>query len=261
MRMLVDTISVCEAVFVELEGSIPDPVLVPTDDSFVFRYEDHTPHIVVVQKLSRIATGLRASLALLEQGLYQEVGALFRMLDEFGEDVWFMCDAILRGRRSALQERFIADFFQSEFDHENPLLATQRRNRVPRRQIQAAIARMPENTVNPHDAQEVARTIANAQSGYVHGTSEHILDMYGGDPPRYHLKGMLGTRRQTTFEDLAWSYCYRGLLAFMAAAGAFRLTTLLENLFAYRAAFEENWGRTEWESSEQLIRELRKANA
>ena len=126
------------------------------------------------------------------------------MLDEFGEDVWFMCDAILRGRSSPLQDRFITDFFQPEFDHENPFLATQRRDRVPRRRIQAAIGRMPENPVNPNDSQELARTIANTQSGYVHGTSEHILDMYGGHPSRYRLEGMRGTRRQQVYENRAW---------------------------------------------------------
>ena len=56
MRVLVHTIAICEAVFVELEALIPDPVRVPQGDDFVFRYEDGSPHIVVVQKLGRIAT-------------------------------------------------------------------------------------------------------------------------------------------------------------------------------------------------------------
>ena len=259
MRALWDTISVCEAVFRKLEALIPIPVRATIGDDFAYRYKEHTPQIVVVQKLSRIVTGLRACLVLLENGLYQEVGAVFRMLKEFDEDVQFMCEAIRSGRLTELQERFMSDFFQPEFDHENPFLARQSRNRVPRRQIQAALARIPENPVNPSDAQESARSLTNTYSGYVHGASEHILDMCAGDPPRYQLAGMRGTRRQNEFEGLAWNYFYRALLDFMWAAGAFGLSELLGELFEYRDAFEKNSGKTEWEKPEKLLRALKQA--
>ena len=261
MRALRDTIAVCEAVFRKLEVLIPRPVRVAQGDDFAFRYKERTPHIVVVQKLSRIVTGLRACLVLLENGLYQEVGAMFRMLKEFDEDVQFMCEAIRSGRCSELQERFITDFFQPEFDHENPFLATQRRNRVPRRQIQAALARMHQNPLNPSDTQEITRSITNTYSGYVHGASEHILDMCAGDPPRYQLSGMRGTRRQMEFEHLVWNYFHRALHDFMFAAGAFGLNEHLGELFAYREVFEKNSGKTEWESPEKLLRALKQAPA
>ena len=112
---------------------------------------------------------------------------MFRMLDEFREDVSLMCDAIRNGHTSKMQQRFIDEFFQEEFDADSPLDSTQRRNRVPRRKIQAFIAQLDANQLNPSDSQEVARTIANTNSGYVHGTSDHILEMCGGNPPRYYL--------------------------------------------------------------------------
>ena len=128
---------------------------------------------------------------------------MFRMLDEFREDVSLMCDAIRRnGHTLKMQQRFIDEFFQEEFDADSPLDSTQRRDRVPRRKIQAFIAQLDVNLLNPSDSQEVARTIANTNSGYVHGTSDHILEMCGGNPPRYYLDGMLGTRHEETFEKL-----------------------------------------------------------
>ena len=135
---------------------------------------------------------------------------------------------------------------------------TQRRNRIPRRQIHAAIARIEQNQLNPSDSQEVTRTITSVNSGYVHGTSEHILEMYGGNPPHYHLDGMHGTRRQETFENLAWSYFYRSLLAFMDAAVTFRLTNMTQSLYQFRELFEECWGQTDWRSPDELIREIRR---
>lgn len=246
MSAHLDTITVCESAFAILEATIPDPMRVPANGDFKFRYESHTPNVVVVQKLSRIVTGLYASIALMERGLYQELAVIFRLLDEFGEDVSFMCEAIRRGEQSNIQRRFIEEFFQEEFDTENPLLATQHRHRVSRRQIHAAIARVEENPLNPSDSQELYRTITNANSGYVHGASEHILEMYGGNPPGYYLSGMLGTRRQPTFEDTSWNYFYRGLLSFMEAATSFGLAELRGQLYAFRTHFEEQWGQTEW---------------
>lgn len=182
---------------------------------------------------------------------------IFRLLDEFREDVSFMCDAIRTGSPSALQRRFISEFFQEEFDNENPFLATQRRDRVSRRHIHAALARTNVSPVNPSDSQELARTITNANSGYVHGASEHILEMYGGDPPHYHLDGMLGTRRQSTYEDLAWNYFYRSLLSFMEATASLGHQDLSSQLYSFRGLFEHAWGRTKWESPEQLIRQVK----
>ena len=90
-------------------------------------------------------------------------------------------------------------------------------------------------------------------------TSEHILDMCAGDPPRYQLAGMRGTRRQEEFEELAWDYFYRALHDFMWAAGAFGLNELLGQLFTYRDVFDKNWGKSEWESPEKLLQELKQA--
>jgi len=162
MRALVDTIAICESTFRILEAGIPDPVRVTKGDDFVFRYDQHSPEIVIVQKLARIVSGLYASIALFEKGLYQELGTIFRLQDEFREDVSFMCDAIRRGELSNIQQRFVDDFFQEEFDSESPLLSTQRRDRVPRRQIQAALARAEVSELNPGNSQELSRTITAA---------------------------------------------------------------------------------------------------
>ncbi len=104
------TLSHCENAFRVLEATIPAPIQVPEGGDFSFRYDIHTPQIVVVQKLARIITGLKATLTLLPAGLYQEVGAMFRMLDEFSEDVSH-ADAIRSGQVSDLQQRFIDEFF------------------------------------------------------------------------------------------------------------------------------------------------------
>lgn len=250
-----ETIKTCDRTFRTLEAQIPAPIPVPYANDFVFRYEEHTPKIVTVQKLSRISTGLKASMALLHLGLYQELGAISRMLDEFGEDVRFMCDAIRNQNTSDVQRQFIEEFFQEEFDSDNPLASTQKRNRVPRRKIQAALAKLSEEDLNQSDAQEMIRTLTNTFSGYVHGSSVHILDMYGGNPPHYHLSGMRGTRHEKIFEDHMW-YCFqRSLCAFFDAAGAFGLNDLAQSL---RQFIEQHYGKTPTYSIDDRVKEMRR---
>jgi hypothetical protein len=54
-----ETIEICDRAFQTLETKIPAPIRVPHGDDFVFRYKDHIPEVVAIQKLSRISTGLK----------------------------------------------------------------------------------------------------------------------------------------------------------------------------------------------------------
>tara|TARA_R110000782_G_scaffold206651_1_gene295212 strand:- start:258 stop:815 length:558 start_codon:yes stop_codon:yes gene_type:complete len=183
---------------------------------------------------------------------------MYRILDEFGEDVIFISEAIRTKQVTELQQRFIDEFFQQEFDSLNPLLATQKRHRIPRDRIQAAIARFNHHPVNPNDAQAVSRTISKGYSGYVHGASERILEMYDGK--RYRLNGMLGTSRQIEFEDGMWDYFHRSLTALMYACLAFDEQGILDELYEFRARYEEAWGCTDWVSPEKAVTDIKRDN-
>ena len=250
-----ETIGICDRAFQTLEAQIPAPIRVRYGDDFVFRYEKHTPEIVAVQKLSRISTGLKASMALLHLGLYQELGSMFRMLDEFREDVHLMCNAIRNQGTSDVQQRFIEEFFQEEFDSDSPLESTQKRDRIQRKKIQAALAKTSKEVLNPSDAQGVARTLAKVFSGYVHGSSVHILEMYGGNPPHYYLNGMRGTGHEMTFEKTAQICFLRSLCAFFDAAMAFGMDDLAQSIDQF---MEQHYGKTETDSLDNRVKEMRR---
>src|SRR5690606_11191726 len=120
----------------------------------------------------------------------------------------------------------------------------------------AAIARFNHHPLNPSDAQAVARTISKGYSGYVHGASERILEMYDGT--RYRLDGMLGTRRKLEFEDGMWDYFHRSLTTLMYACLAFGEQDVLDDLYEFRARFEEAWGRTEWASPAEAVADIKR---
>ena len=66
--MFVETLDTFERAFRVLEGHIEAPVQVPWKTGFYYRYDQKDPKILVVQKLSRIITGLKACLFLLIGG-------------------------------------------------------------------------------------------------------------------------------------------------------------------------------------------------
>lgn len=255
MKLFVEISQVIEVAFRELEATAPLPAFIERGPGKVFRYQDESVEAAIVQKCARMISGLNASLVLLKSGYVQELGALFRMLDEFNEDILFLCQAIREGEITDLHKRYLKDFYQEEFDNpDSAFLSEQKRETISRRQIHSAISRIPEQEVNPSDNKQLHRTLSQAYSGYVHAASPHVMEMYGGYPPKYHVTGMLGTPRIDEFTNNAWDYFYRGLITIMMVALTFKKEELLKKLYEFRGYIESQSGNTEWENPEVMIK-------
>lgn len=166
-------------------------------DIHQFRHERLNDCLLIFLKGVRSVSLLNASMTLFRTGHAQEIGILCRCLDETFEDMLlFIRNLGEDGRPTRDQERALTEFFQEQFaDPVSPLGTTIKRDRVRRAKVRTAIAGLPENTVNPHDHSTVLGTIDDAMSGYVHGAYPHIMELYGGSPPRFHMTGMAGTPR------------------------------------------------------------------
>jgi hypothetical protein len=209
----------------------------------VFRYEAQTVEQALVQKAARTVSGLHAALLLLQTGYLQELRAIYRMQDEFADDIVFIGDIIESGNASDLHARFLADFWAEEYDVDgNPFRSSQKRDRVSRDKIQAAIARQPVFAVNPSDGQETHRTIAKTYAGYVHGASPHIMEMYGGVPEQFHSNWKPGTPPHEAAMREAISYFYRGLLMVIHEANLLQCPNAEDELRLIKDKFEEETG-------------------
>lgn len=238
--------SVCEleVAVQELGSSFDKPTMVFRGEGRVFRHDEKTDLLMSYLKSIRLVSSLNAVLLLLEQGYAQEVGVLFRCIQDFIEDILFLCIPLGENGLSNDQKRFVEEFFQEEFDApDNPFASTQKRDRVPRSNIQAGIARIKGQPTNPSDAKELYRTIQQAFSGYVHGAYPHIMNMYGGLPPRYHTHGMPGTPRTSEFEEQMTNYIYRSIAAAEIVAKRVGNTSSIDRLSRLRKSFET---ATEW---------------
>lgn len=231
-----------EATVHALARRVPPPEKVLSHKGFVYRYKEKSLHQALVQKLARYVSGLQAAHLLLSHGYVQEQAALQRVLDELQEDISFLAFAVISDEVTPLHSEYLDAFYQEEFDAPTSIASTQKRPMVSRQKIRAYLARTEGQALDPSRAVEVSRTISKAYSGYVHAASPQIMDMYAGNPPRFHLRGMSGSPREGEHRRDLWNYFYRGILAFGFAANAFGDHKLFSQIGDFAAKFAEQAG-------------------
>jgi hypothetical protein len=237
------TLKAMEQAFRRLELRVPPPQEVPFRDHFVLRHVEKTILQALVQKLARFISGLHAVDALLIRGLVQEEGVIKRTLDEIGEDIIFLTAAVTNDEITDLHRQYLDAFFEEEFDNVEDIVAsTQKRNYPPRRKIRAYNQRILGEGINTSKALDQQTTLSKAYSGYVHAASPQIMDMCGGNPPRFYISGMNGTPRVAEHVDDAKNYFYRGLLALGCAAKAFGDDQLVEQIYKWMDQFQSATG-------------------
>jgi hypothetical protein len=252
-----DVLLALETGFPKIAACVGAPELTSRHGLLAHRYSEKTVAQALVQKAARVVSGLHASFALLSAGHLQELRAVYRMLDEFGEEIVFLGDIIVTGNASDLHERFLKDFWSEEFDIDgNPLASSQKRDRLSRSKIQAAIVRQGVFPVNPSDGQRIHGTLARAYSGYVHGASPHIMEMYGGKPERFHTSGMCGTPPFELAKRESLNYFYRGLLNVTFVAIVVECPEAEQDLRAAKDRFEKASGIGRG-NAEKMIRKLK----
>lgn len=226
-----------------LAKRVPAPVRIPYKDSFVFRHIEKTTYQALVQKLARKVSTLHAAKLLMEHGFVQEQAALQRMLDEMQEDITFLAFGVIYNNEIPLHKEYLNAFFEEEFDAETALASTQKRPMIKRDKIRAYIARTEGSGLDPSTGAEVSRSISKTYSGYIHAASPQIMDMYGGYPAKFHMRGMLNTLRHEEHQSDLWNYFYRAVITFAFVAKAFKDDELFQEMHKFTIDFEKLSGK------------------
>jgi hypothetical protein len=220
-----------------LSMRVPAPRREPYKDFFVYRYAEKTVYQALVQKLARMVSSLHAATLLMEAGFVQEQAALQRIIDEITEDISFLSLSVILGNSEPSHKNYLEWFFQEEFDPDDAVVTSKARATVPRQKIQAYLNRSVNGPKGSSKELDASRTISKAYSGYVHAASPQIMDMYGGAPPRFHMRGMHGTERQAEHRADLWNYYYRCIMACCFTARAFGDDELFVSIRNFEAEF------------------------
>jgi hypothetical protein len=222
-----------EGAFRQLETKVPQPIRKPWLDGFVFRYTEQTIQQAIIQKLARMISGLHATKTLLEHGLFQEQGMMQRALDEISEDISFLSLGVIYNDITDRHKQFLEYFYAEEFTDASDIIGSHAsRGMVKRDKIRAYIGR------HVSDPKGAGKIIAKAYSGFIHAASPHIMDMYGGVPPRFDLNGASKDLRGAEFERDAANYFYRAILTMAFAGKALGDEHLFSSMSAFASQIE-----------------------
>ena len=246
----------------ELEAFLPKINFNETAPYRAFRVsnDEHTDSLVCYLKGMKAVSTLNATLILLKSGFTQEVGALCRMVDEACNEILFLIKPEGENSLSNSQEQFLDSFYQEEFsDSQNILEAHNPRHTVSSQKIHASIARTMSISINPSDAQAMTSVVQKTLSGYVHGAYPQIMEMYGGNPPHFHMHGMLGTPRMIEWTAQAISYTDKLIMLSILICrklGALGMEKLMQE---FRLEFETRFSTRSDLSPKELLEEAKKS--
>jgi len=234
-----EAVEAMSGAFRHMEARIEPPAQRPYRNSFIYRYENKGIHEALLQKLARYISGLNSVAVLLTTGYVQEANVIFRTLDEIQEDIFFLASAETNGAHTERHTQYLDAFYSDPvFSRVEGSLDIPKPNLVTRKKIRAHTMNAIGQGVNISKALTVSESLSAAYSGYVHAASENIMEMYGGDPPRFHIYGMRGTPRVTECAASAENYIYRGLMATTVVAKAFGDAALVNTLYEFMAKYE-----------------------
>jgi len=241
------------------DGLVPKPVFTDISGEGQYRYQKHTGHHVAFLKGVRVVSGLNVCLFLLKGGFVQEAMVIVRTLDDFLNEMLFILENVDSGTLDNHQRKFIEDFFQEEFKNpRNPLLNETRRDTVPKKKIWASVARQMGSYSNPSDLQKMLQVTNDAFSGYVHGAYPHIMEMFGGSPPKFHVAGTHVAPRIRMCIGQIQVYTQRAITSFEVLAKSLGSKELFEFLHKTREYFEKQTGYVQPEDLNKHIRSIKK---
>jgi hypothetical protein len=226
----------------DFEQGMAKPVFVSTaPGKEVVRFPKQDIDHAILLKLVMLTSGLNAALLLHHHGHVFEQAALQRMIDEASEDAIFLSLALIKQDRTKRHDDYLSDFWAEEWSDSNDVVASrQPRKRVPRDKISAYVARHHGGDWNT--GHKTTMFLSAAYSGFVHGASPHLMDLYHEDRENFSVRGMLGTPRMTSSRHDLWNYLYRGGVAFCFAAAAFNSQQHLNLMRQHLNVFQKESG-------------------
>jgi hypothetical protein len=223
-------LGIAERIFRTLETTVPPAQWVPWEGDYNWRFVEQLPQQLLLQKLAREITGIHAFDILLRAGQLQEVGVLYRSLDEVHEDILFVALGLKTGNWTTHHDAYCRYFWsEDELDSQPP---------VRRKTIRAYVNRAL-GQPNPSQADAVGRIIHKTFSDYIHARSAPIMAMVHGPPARFDLSGILDDGPRFPYILQSPMYSYRCLVSASIMANAMLPRAVSSRVYADIKDFEK----------------------
>ncbi len=170
---------------------LPARVLREGDNYLRLEFRRHIPQAVMVGKLVRAVSGIRAALAMAELGYVAECASILRMISDFCTEVSAIAEALNRGGEPPRAVReFVAQYFTPKARTPEEYEASERTRYVSRKELMKAETRMSEGTEVDGEHLGVIHEFLNmAYDAYVHGAYETAMELLNPATHRFEMRG------------------------------------------------------------------------
>lgn len=206
LRKLQGRIAPLERLIEVFTASLAPPLLRPNVTDLGFRY--CTPdirHFFLLEAVGMVSA-LNASVELARKGYSQEIAILMRTVIESGRQIHYVLDLDeTEDHRSNVKELIDKFFEDAQRGPDADIKSVLVQDRVINEQLGKSldkIATMFGDGESRIPAAKRLFTTSRASSLYVHARYLECMDLYGGRPGRFHLRGMSGTPKDAESVDV-----------------------------------------------------------
>jgi hypothetical protein len=190
-------VAILESVIGIFTALLPAPKFYASETDRFFRYDNPDVRHFCLLKSVRMATALNASFELARRGYSQELAVLMRIIAECTRHIEYVLDPDESAIHQSNVKKYLQEFFDdSQRDPEAEIKGVLIREKVVNEQLGKTLDKIaaqygPSKKRVP--AAKLLHRSSRAFSFYVHARYPESMDLFGGQPGRFHLRGMGGT--------------------------------------------------------------------
>jgi hypothetical protein len=184
-------------------------------DTRFFRYDHPDVRHFCLLKSVVMISALNASFALARKGHIQEVNVLMRTVAECSTHIEFVIEPFNSDDHRAAADRYVKDYFA---DSKRSPVTEITKAHIKQGKVHAALGKTLDDFAERHGDTKgripAAVLYSNSYrifSNFVHARYPEALDLFGGRPGEFHLRGMSGTPKDA--ENLATLQTFLGSAA------------------------------------------------
>jgi hypothetical protein len=207
---------------------VPAP---PPHPGFLWEAGERTIRVVLLGKAVRVASGVRAAMALADLGFVTECGAILRIVYDFTLEINAVCEGFRSGTPSAAQKKFVEQYFTPMPATPEEYASQEHERFVRREDLLKSHTRLAMEM--GEDVDVVRRQFAFMAFGldkFVHGSWMTAVELYRGDTHTFMLNGHVDSASREGYKRFVASKLHETLAALAFVATVMGMPALHEDI-------------------------------
>lgn len=229
IQQLLEQVLPLERLIESFALSLDAPVMFSDETERGYRYGQPGLSHFCLLRMCRVVSALNASIELARLGYTQEISVLLRTANEYSSHIEFA----LLGRDATNVHSDDAIKFVSSYFHDAGLASRNDKKRfvISQKAIHDALgATLDIVNAESNESKSTSNLLSHVYitlSSYVHGAYKACMDLFGGRPGRFHLRGMSGTPKDNENIAILGTVIVSASLCFMAVVQRLELYHLV----------------------------------